>query len=564
MNSSYEYSPYVWPMMTAIGFTVAVGIYSWRHKSVPGAKGLALMMFFWSLKLTASTLGLMSEELPTKVFWFQIERFCLLPATLAGLAFALEYAGLDRWLNGRIFTLLAIPIVFLIPLTLTNEAHYLIWTQMWLDGRIRYNPGVLSYPFWIYGLLLGMGTLFIFVWLFVRSPLHRWPVGLILFNLLASRTLFSLTEAGLNPNKSIDLFDLGPIVICPVYLVALFYFRLFDVVPVARNRVIEQMRDGMLVIDTQARIADLNQAAQKLLGIKPKIIGSEAAQVLRAHPKLLELIRKPAPVRDEIWLGGACSGIHTSPLTTKSGFELGKLILFYDLSEEKKVQMQLQDHQRTLAVLKEREMLGRDLHDGIGQTLAAVHLQIKAVIDLLARGDTLLARTLMNRLPEMTQKAKESVREYLLGIKARSSPEQNLFTALRQYFKQYGQDYGVHTEFIVPPELEEKRIDSIVEAQLQPLIQEAVTNVRRHSGVSSARVIFSSDEKQIRVAVEDEGKGFDPGKIGENPGFGLRSMRGRAEALGARFEVKSTPGKGTRVIVRVPWQKEGHENPARG
>jgi hypothetical protein len=146
MISSYEYTPYIWPLAIAMGLTMVVGIYSWRHRSVPGATGLAFMMFFWSLKLTATNLGLIAVELPTKLFWFQIERFFLIPTAVAGLAFALEYAGLDTWLNRRTLTLLAIPALLLIPLTFTNNAHHLIWTDMWFDGRIRFNPGAFVYP----------------------------------------------------------------------------------------------------------------------------------------------------------------------------------------------------------------------------------------------------------------------------------------------------------------------------------------------------------------------------------------------------------------------------------
>ncbi len=551
----FAYTPYIWPLLTAMAFTASVGIYSWCHRSVPGAKGLAFMMFFWSLKLTASTLGLTSEELSTKVFWFQIERFCLIPRTLAALAFALEYAGLDTWLNRRTLTLLAIPALLLIPLTLTNESHYLIWTRMWFDGRIRYNPGFLTYPLWGYGLFLGVATLSIFIGLFVRSPLHRWPVGLILFNMFIGRILFYLTEVGLNPVKSIDLFDLGAILICPLYFVALFHFRLFDVVPVARNRVIEQMRDGMLVIDAQEHIADLNGAAQELLGVKSKVIGCEAAQVLPAHPRLLELIRKPAPLQDEIWLGDAhCYRIHISPLTIRRGFGLGKLILFYDMSEEKEAQKQLQDHQRTLAMLQERELLARELHDGIGQMLAAAHLQVKSASELFARGEKSLGESCLRRLAEVTQEAKEAVRTYLLGVKTPSPEEQSLLSTLRQRITHFSQTYGIRTELVAPPELEERRLDFAIEAQLQPIIQEALTNIRRHAEASSARVILSLPDGQIQVTIEDDGRGFNPED--EKQGFGLRSMRGRAEAGGGRLEVSSTPGKGTQVIVWMPWYKE--------
>ncbi len=545
-------------MVTAMGLTTVVGIYSWRHRSVPGATGLAFMMFIWSLKLMATTLGLTAGELPTKLFWFQIERFCLLPATAAGLAFALEYAGLDTWLNWRTLTLLAIPAVLLIPLTFTNNAHHLIWTHMWLDGRIRYNPGVLVYPLWGYGLLLGVTTISIFIWLLIRSPLHRWPVGLILLNMFTSRILFYLTEAGLNPLKPLDLADLAAILICPVYFVALFHFRLFDVVPVARNRVIEQMRDGMLVLDAQTRIADLNGAAQELLGVpRSKVIGREITQVLGGYPNLVKLVLGPAAMQDDVWLSDArCYRVHISPLANRRGFELGKLILFYDTSEEKRTQKQLQDHQRKLASLEEREWLARELHDGVGQALAAAHLQVKTASELLTRGEVAGAKTFLDKLAAVIREGKTHVGDYLLGVKTWSSSDQ-FFTGLRQYVMNYSQDGGVRTDLVIPPEIERNPPGEAIETQLHRIIQEAMTNIRKHAHARSARVIFSLDGEEVKIMIEDNGRGFDAAALGDNHGFGLRSMKGRAEAVGAHLEVKSTPGNGTQVIVRVPCRKEG-------
>lgn len=565
MTSPYHYTPYIWPMLTAMGLAAAVGIYSWRHRSVPGATGLAFMMFFWSLKLVATTLGLTAGELPTKVFWFQIERFCLLPATAAGLAFALEYAGLDTWLNGRTLTLLAIPALVLIPLTFTNDAHHLIWTHMRFDGRIRFNPGAFVYPLWGYGLLLGGATLCIFIWLFIRSPLHRWPVGLILFNLFASRTLFYLTEAGLNPVKSLDLVDLGAILICPVYFVALFHFRMFEVVPVARNRVIEQMRDGMLVLDAKTRIADLNGPAQELLGVSgSKAIGREITQVLVEYPNLLQLLLGPAATEDEVWLGeGRCYRVHISPLTNQRGFHLGKLILLYDISEEKRTQKQIQDHQRRLASLEEREWLARELHDGVGQALAAAHLQVKSASELLARGQVAVTKTSLNQLVEVIREGKAHVGDYLLGVKTWSSKDQ-FFTGLRRYVTSYGQNAGVRTELVIPPEIERNSLGEAIETQLQRIIQEALTNIRKHASARSARVVFSLDSGEVEIMIEDDGQGFDVAALDPHRGFGLRSMKGRAEAVGAHFEVKSWPGGGTKVVILVPLRRGGHEDVVSG
>jgi len=157
-------------MVTAIGLTAAVGIYSWRHRSVPGAAGFSFISFFWVLKLMASTLGLTAGELPSKVFWFQIEGLFLLPAMVASLAFALEFAGLDTWLNRWTLILLAIPALLFIPLSFTDYyTQHLISAHDWLATRIRSTPGVFGYVFLGYGLLVDVATLTVLIWLFIRS-----------------------------------------------------------------------------------------------------------------------------------------------------------------------------------------------------------------------------------------------------------------------------------------------------------------------------------------------------------------------------------------------------------
>lgn len=554
---SYQYTPYIWPLLTAIVLAGALGFYCWRHRSVPGATGLAIMAFLAALKTMASALELSAGDFSTKLFWFQIQGLCVLPFAVASVAFALGYAGLETWHNRRTYTLIAIPALLVIPFFFTNDAHHLLWTHLWPGEKIRYTPGVLTYALMGYGLLLSVLTISVFIGLFIRSPLHRWPVGLILFNMFTTRTLYFLNAAGLNPVKPFDPNDLAINYVSLIYFVAFFQYRLFDVVPVARNRAIEQMRDGILVLDAKTRIVDLNGAAQKMLGLtRSKVTGCQAAQVLVAYPDLLKLVLTPAPTQVEVWLSDVrCYGVHISPLIDRRGFGLGKLILFYDVSEERRAQKQLQDHQQTLATLEERERLARELHDGVGQVLAAAHLQVHTAGELLARGQVAGAEICLNQLAEVIREGKVSVRDYLSAVKA-WSPNEPFFAGLRRYFMSYSQNARVRTELVIPPEIEKECLGETVETQLQRIIQEALTNIRKHAGARSAKVIFALDDGQVKVTIEDDGRGFDPAEIKDREGFGLRAMRGRAEAMRALFHVNSSPGKGTQVIIHVPWRKE--------
>ncbi len=314
----------------------------------------------------------------------------------------------------------------------------------------------------------------------------------------------------------------------------------------------------MLVLNAQDHLADLNGAAQQLLGApRSRVIGREAAQVLLAYPKLRELALSPVAMQDEIWLGDTCCyRVSTSPLANRRGFGLGKLILFYDITEEKRAQQQLQDQQRRLASLEEREWLARELHDGVGQALAAAHLQVTSAKDLVARGGEVAAtKACLNQLAEAIREGKAHVGDYLFGIKTWSSGDQ-FFTGLRTYLTNYTQNSQVRTEVVIPPEVEKMRLGEEIEIQLQRIIQEALTNIRKHAGARSARVTFALDDSDVKITIEDDGHGFDLSKLNGRKGFGLRAMRGRAEAVGARFEVSSLPGSGTQVIVRVPRKKE--------
>ena len=542
-------------MLPAAVFAVVIAIYSWRHKHVPGAKGLIFIMVFMVIRLIASVLGMASDDFSSKLFWFQIEEICLLPAAVAGLAFCLEYAGLDAWLNIRAIGLIAFPTLFFIPLCFTNESHQLIWADIWWEGSVRYIPGILNVAMMGYGALLSLVAFSILIWLFIRSPLQRWPVGLIFLNMLGIRILYFLNVVGFNPVRPFDPVNLATNFTCLIYFVALFGFRFFDVVPVARNRAMEQMRDGMLVFDAENRIADLNRAALSLLGApKPKLIGRKASEVLSDQPNFLNLILKPAAVHGEIWWGpNRCYQIHISPLSSRSNFVLGKLVLLSDITERKRTQKQLQDQQLKLTSVKEREWLARELHDGLGQVLAAADLQVKTADEYHTRGQAAGVTICLKQLSEVIGEGKMYVGDYLFGVK-KWSKNDSFFNALRQYLIDYRKKTKVRTELVVPTEVENHLPGAVVETQLQRIIQEVLGNVGKHAGAGSARVVFSRSGSQMIILIEDDGMGFEPTEIGNHDGFGLRAMRERAESLGAGFEVISSPGQGTQLIVRMPWE----------
>jgi PAS domain-containing protein len=272
----------------------ALGLYGWRRYTVPGALPFAILMVFTSLLGVGASLQLAAVDISSKIFWFKFQYFWQEPALVTGLWFVLDYARLGRFLTRRNRILLFIYIIPGSSLILTNDLHHWLWLGSSLDGVLPPLRGsgywILSFP----GYLLALLNLPVLIWLFVRSPLHRWPVAFILCGQLMVRAALTLGLIQIEPIKAISLGILALSFNASMYAIALFGFRLFDPIPAARKTVIERMADGMLVLDTDQCIVDVNPAAQALFNFpRKKVIGREACQMLEAYPSLQRLLNDP-------------------------------------------------------------------------------------------------------------------------------------------------------------------------------------------------------------------------------------------------------------------------------
>ncbi|HIQ06238.1 MAG TPA: PAS domain S-box protein [Anaerolineae bacterium] len=203
-----------------------------------------------------------------------------------------------------------------------------------------------------------------------------------------------------------------------------------------------------------------------------------------------------------------------------------------------------------LAILEERDRIGREMHDGLGQVLSYLGVKTGTVREMLRSGETSQAETVLSELSQVVQEAYAEVREAILGLRATVAPGVGLAPALTEYLHRYQLEWGIAAELVVD-ERAATSFPSAVEIQLLRIIQEALTNVRKHSGARHAWVRFEADAEGMVIIVEDDGQGFDPARVAGDC-FGLQTMRERAESVGGTLEVSSAPGAGTRVRVRLP------------
>ncbi len=504
-----------------------------------------------------------ATTLPLRIFWAKFEAVWQLPAATTITCFVLEYAWPGRWLTRRNLAILTIGPLVVLGMILTNNQYHLMWRSFSLDGSAfpQLNLGgwiAILYSFGLVFLSIG-----VFAWLFLNSPQHRWPVAIMIAGHVGLRLLF-LLEKGNIIKSALPLDVIGLAFMVLMYSIALFAFRIFDPIPLARQTVIEQLRDGMLVLDPQGRVASLNPAGERILGAPLKQIqGKLFSDFSPMFPMQLMPITGEMNLTKQIEMAVGPEEethfyeINISPLNDFRGFPVGSLLMFHDVTGQRRSQAQILEQQRALATLNERERLARELHDELAQDLALVNVQAQLINKLLESGQNEQAQAQMQILSKAAREAHVDVRGEISRLSHRITPETGFLGALRQLLCAIQETYGIETELVLHQVDLEIVIAPTVEVQLLRIVQEAMTNIRKHARARHARVDLATEPGCLRILIEDDGVGFDPEHLASShQTFGLGIMSNRAKEINGRVEVQSTPGKGTQVAVIIPVKGE--------
>jgi signal transduction histidine kinase len=200
----------------------------------------------------------------------------------------------------------------------------------------------------------------------------------------------------------------------------------------------------------------------------------------------------------------------------------------------------------------ERERIARDLHDSTGQSLAAVLLSLE-LLDEQLPADLASARGRLTRSRELASATLGELRVLIAGLRPALLDDLGLVPALRAFASQRLEERGVVVD--VAARLPQ-RLPPTVEIALFRIVQEALTNVAKHAQARQVSVRLSQEEGQVVATITDDGAGFDTEQVRTDAvhgaHVGLLGMRERAELLGGRLQIRSTPGEGTAIQVTVP------------
>jgi nitrate/nitrite-specific signal transduction histidine kinase len=204
-----------------------------------------------------------------------------------------------------------------------------------------------------------------------------------------------------------------------------------------------------------------------------------------------------------------------------------------------------------LAVAQERVRIAHEMHDGLAQVLGYVNTKVQAADAYLKRGKQEEASEQLRQLAVSAREAYVEVREGIVGLRTLPEPDRPLGDVLRQYLTQWEEQTGISTALTLEGEI---RLRPVVELQLVRIVQEALTNARKHARASRVSVDLRKVEGHIVLTIADNGVGFntDVRHRSEFPQFGLSTMRERSESVGATLEVESGPGQGTVIRFSLP------------
>lgn len=302
-----------------------------------------------------------------------------------------------------------------------------------------------------------------------------------------------------------------------------------------------------------------------------------------AHRRSLSPIFGLSIVIAVLWLGAAMAWSVTGPLRTmrqgmrriasgdfdhpvevQSRDELGELAHMINdtaqelarlhqmtLAEERARALRDRITQVTLAQEEERRRISRELHDGLGPSLAAMGNRVR-VCKTMVQTDPKGAERELDEIAGGIKGYIQEIRELIYELRPLALDQLGLTGALGQYVGRFGEETGIHASFKASGDI---ALNPLADVTVLRVIQECLANVRSHSEASQVDVSVQANGAELEIRVQDDGLGFDPSDAatdGVDRGVGLLSMRERAELLGGSLEIDSAPGRGCRVVLNIP------------
>ncbi|MCX7746088.1 MAG: GAF domain-containing sensor histidine kinase [Clostridia bacterium] len=254
-------------------------------------------------------------------------------------------------------------------------------------------------------------------------------------------------------------------------------------------------------------------------------------------------------------------------LAGQAAVALENTILYRDMQnllenyKEQNSQLDFLSRQILKAHEEERKRIAREIHDGPAQSVVNLSLKVELLKKFMQIGDTAKTLAGIDELNTNIRAAAKEIRTIIYDLKP-SYLEDGLMKALENHFSIYENNTGLKVKFVVSGN--DSLIEYYMSSTIYRIVQEALSNIYKHAAAQNVLVDFAAADTSLTLIISDDGKGFDTSELAvKKPhkldgGFGLEGIRERIEIIKGSLEIKSSPGNGTSLMIRVPLS---HNNP---
>jgi diguanylate cyclase (GGDEF)-like protein/PAS domain S-box-containing protein len=374
----WEYTPWVLPVLISAAVSGMLAAALFLRRGAPGVRPFAVVFLAIAWWSACYALEISSVTAQVKLIWEAFEIIGIATVPTVWLIFALDYTGYTQWTKLRYLALICFIPAVTILLFWTNAYHHLMWATASLQTNSALPYLIKTYGIWFWAFTACSYTyLLAGSYLLIQTIGHTTPwysrqvaplvIGVVLP--WVGNAMYVL-QAGPIPN-----LDLAPIIYCisALFLTwGVFRFWMFDLVPIAWAAVVEGMTDGVLVLNEQDRVVDVNAAAAQILGIKAAdVIGKRSNNALASFPKLAESYLNPQDTHLEVSINDLEEvhyfDVHISPLYDRLRNLTGRSIVLHEITERKRAEQELEKSHAMLLATFEATADGIMVIDGRGK-----------------------------------------------------------------------------------------------------------------------------------------------------------------------------------------------------
>jgi PAS domain S-box-containing protein len=564
----------------------------WRYRNADEVRFLIFVQFFAAIWALTYALEFSTQKLEMKMFWSQVSYLGIAFLPLSYFLFTTAFSQKTNIINPRNINVLSVIPFLTVLLVFTNESHHLVWKDVFFnedESLAIYQHGVWFWIFWTFSIILILSGLYNLYQSIYKFPsFYKSQVNTLVIATIIPLIGNLMYVTGLNPFPGIDWTPILFVFTGLVVTFGVIKYRMFDLVPFARNKLVDNMEDGVLVVNAEGFIEDCNDAALKILNLDPnKVFRKSFSEVFNNYKKFTAGINSEKQHSVEIEIPKKDSKIYYQCMFTpvynrKNNFS-GHSILVHDITSMKKAEIKLKNlNQQLIAEIDKRGKLINDLesfshavaHD-LKNSLGSISSSTEILKDSIKKNDTESLNEITELIKVSADKALHITKELL--TLARISQEEielkpiNMQTVFQEALKQLKQQIENSEAEIVFPDNWPPTMG------YAPWIEEIWTNYLSNAikyGGKPPKIEVGSEvnDNCVKFWVKDNGDGLSKDeqpklfnkyvrlapKKAEGYGLGLSIVKSIADKLEQSVGVESTgiKGEGSLFYFSLPLQKK--------